>query len=282
MKRLLLFISISFLLFSCEDKPTSDYIENHIIDALLIVNQPIKNINVIKTQPIFDKYEHANAIVKDATVQIEGDGQIFNLKYVPKDTIQIGSYEYNNEYLVKPNTLYKLKVVLNDGKVITGETITPNIFDWTKPPKNIVQYPKDTMKLPSTDTIAWSKIAGIDYYIIGLICQDTINYGKYLEPPTEELNRRAGFIRGENYYKEISSYAAIPNHRLPVVWRFFKWYGKHKISIYAPDYNYLRWFLQMISKQSIDPLLSSVEGAYGYFGSASMIQDTFFLMKNQP
>jgi hypothetical protein len=54
------------------------------------------------------------------------------------------------------------------------------------------------------------------------------------------------------------------------------------MKVYVPDWNFLRWFLQAQTKGEADPLLSSVDGAIGYFGSASSIKFDFFLLKNQP
>ncbi len=53
MNKILIIISlISVILISCEDSAPGDYVENYIIEALLIVDEPIQGISVIKTQPI--------------------------------------------------------------------------------------------------------------------------------------------------------------------------------------------------------------------------------------
>ena len=91
----------------------------------------------------------------------------------------------------------------------------------------------------------------------------------------------------EEYYYEISTSNLIANTETPIVWLAFKWFGLNEIAVYAPDKNYLDWFLQMVSWDGSsyhDPNLDSVEGegAIGVFGSAAVIKGNMFLLKNQP
>ncbi|MCE5304372.1 hypothetical protein LLG34_01535 [bacterium] len=85
----------------------------------------------------------------------------------------------------------------------------------------------------------------------------------------------------EAYYRDLSYWVIVPSSKVPVVWTVFKWYGLHEVSVYAPDFNFLRWMVQTMTGE-INPLLSSVKGAFGYFGSASVIRDTSVILKNQP
>jgi hypothetical protein len=112
---------------------------------------------------------------------------------------------------------------------------------------------------------------------------DTLNYGKYLSSPTEEKNRRIfRSFENDRMYYEISSYAFIPNNKSFVVWNIFKWYGPHEVTVYVPDWNYLRWFKQYAMKSRYDDNLGTLKNGKGFFGSASMIKDTVLLLKNQP
>ena len=114
-------------------------------------------------------------------------------------------------------------------------------------------------------------------------CLDTLNYGKYLTPPTAEMNRRINLpFRNDRAYRETATLLPIPNSQTPVVWNTFKWFGLHEVGVYVPDWNFLRWYIQSQTRSQIDPLLSSIKGGYGYFGSASVIRDTSVIIKNQP
>ncbi len=282
---LFVFISLTTLLImSCEDEAPGAYKESYIVNALLLVDMPISEITVLRSLPIFDKYNNDSAKVKNATITIEGDDNIFNLKYRLKEDGNEGYYAEDSIYKVKPNTLYKIKITLPNGNVINGETTTPGRISWVKKAKDYLQYPKDSLKLPSTDTISWNKVTGNDFYLISVSCLDTLQYGKYLTPKTEELNRRVYFpIASEKRYRELTTISPIANTHSSVVWAAFKWFGLHQVKVFAPDYNFLKWFIQSQVKQELDPLLSSVQGnAYGFFGSASLVADTTFLLKNQP
>ena len=287
MKKLLLFsiLIVSFIFTSCEDEAPGEYKESFIVDALLIVDEPIQGISVIRSQPIFDKYVHDSALVRNANVVIEGDGKTFNLKYRTKEDGIVGYYADDTTYKVKPNTAYSMKITLSNGEVITGETTTPGRTNWKIRAKEFIQYPKDTLKLPATDTVAWEKVPGNDFYLISVSCLDTLNYGKYLNPETEELNRRIyrPFGNNERRYREFTTISPIANTSSSIVWVTFKWFGLHQVKVFVPDFNFLRWYIQVQAKQEMDPLLTSVTGnAYGFFGSASFISDTSVVLKNQP
>ncbi len=286
MKKILLLSSIIFSLFlaSCEDEAPGTYKESFIVDALLLVDEPIQGLSLIRTQPIFDKYVNDSALVRNASVIIEGDGKVFNLKYRTKEDGVAGYYSEETDYKVKPNTFYSMKITLPNGEVITGETTTPGRTNWKIKAKDFIQYPKDTLKLPATDTVAWDKVQGNDFYLISVKCLDTLDYGKYLNPATEELNRRIYRPFGnETRYREFTTISPIANTSSSIVWSTFKWYGLHHVKVFVPDFNFLRWYIQVQAKQEIDPLLSSVKGnAYGFFGSASFISDTSVIIKNQP
>ena len=284
MKRILqIFLVIIFTIFiiSCEDPAPTDYTPSYFVEALLIVDEPIKEIRVLESQPLKDSFNYNNSLIKNANIQISEGDNIYNLIFSQNDSN--GYYYPDTNYKVKPNTKYKLKVILDNGKEITGETTTPTPFNWIIHPEYYIQYPKDTVNLPSPFSIQWELGNSIIYYIVSIRCLDTLNYGKYLEQPSDEKNRRITrpWNMQESYYRDFSYWVIVPSSKVPVVWTVFKWYGLHEVTVYAPDYNFLRWMVQTMSGE-INPLLSSVQGAYGYFGSASAIRDTSVILKNQP
>jgi hypothetical protein len=286
MKKIILYINLILIVSfinSCEDPVPNDYTPDNIVEAILIVDEPIQNITVMRSQPLDIKFNYDSSMIKDANVVITGDGQDFVLKYRTREDGKIGYYFADTNYKVKPQIEYKLKITLNDGKVITGSTVTPSRTEWSFPPKDFYQFPLDTIKLPATDSIGWKKVPSFEFYLVSIKNLDTLNYGSYLTPATGEMNRRIdnGF-RSERFFRETAVINPIPNVRTSVVWNVFKWYGKHELAIYVPDFNLLRWYLQAQTKGEADPLLTSVKGGIGYFGSASIIRHNFFLLKNQP
>lgn len=279
-------ISIMFIvgLFinSCEDAAPTDYVQEKFVEAFLMVNEPIDNIIVMNSQPVQNKFDYEKAIIRDAEVTITGDGKIFNL--VINAVGDSGYYNPDRTYLVKPNTKYDLNIKLKDGKVISGSTITPSDINWTDTVGYEIQYPKDSLKLPDRYYISWSPVKEAKFYLISVIPLDTLNYGKYLNPATDELNRRVynSFANdSEEYYYERSTYPLIANTQTSVVWAAFKWFGKHQVNVMVPDNNFLMWYLQNTQQGQMNKLLSSVDGAYGVFGSASIARREMFLLKNQ-
>lgn len=281
---LLALITLGFGLNSCEDDVLKDYVPKAVIESYLIVGQPIENIIVMKSQPVFSTFNYEKALIRDAKVIVKGDGKVFDL--IIDNTGEKGYYAEDKSYLVQPNTEYELEVVLNDGTVMTGKTKTPTEIAWTLRPKQNIQYPVDTTKLHATDSISWTKAEGLSFYMANIKCLDTLYYGKYLSPATNELNRRVYNMvtvhsDGEEF-KEISESPFLANNQTSVVWNAFRWFGKHSVSIYAIDENMIQWYLQRFQFREFDERLNSIENGYGCFGSASMITDTFFLVKNQP
>jgi hypothetical protein len=265
-------------LFSCEDPVPTDYIEEKFVEAYLIVNEPIRDIAVMKTQPLNSVFNYDSSFVGNLDVYIiEGENRM-KLEFNGK------SYYYpDTTYLVKPQTKYFLEIDCIDGNKVSGETTTPSAFSWVNKPKDIIYFPKDTMNLPSVDSlvIEWEK--STIFYLIAITCIDTLEYGKYLTPVSGEMNRRIYKpFSNDRRYKEISSWSFMPNNKTPVVWNYFKWFGMHDVTIYSPDPNFLEWAIQYFVKNSYDPLLGSIKGGIGVFGSAAVVRDTSFLVKNQP
>lgn len=282
-KLIILMLAVFSIIFvSCGDDIPTDYKPENFVEAVLLVGEPIRNISVIRTQPIYHPYDYYKSFIKDAQVIIRGDGREFPLRF-NFDTLNPGYFFDDEEYLVKANIEYSLEVTLSDGKILTGKTTTPGMNEWVKRPSKFIQYPIDSTSLPAGDSISWQRIAGYDYYLIAIVCLDTLEYGKYLDPATNEMNRRIYKpFASERQYKDVSQTAFVPNTKTPIVWSTFKWFGMHEVIVYTPDWNFARWFIQNVGQGSVNPLLGSIEGGIGVFGSASAIRDTAFLKKNQP
>lgn len=287
MKKILFLCAFIFLI-SCEDPVPQDYKPSNVVEALLIVNEPIKNIRITKTQSLFDEYKYENAIISDAKVIIFENDRELELQFKKSEKEEETGYFYSDtNYLVKKNTNYKLKIVFPDGQIATGETTTPDTIYWKRSIQKYMQYPKDTINLPPGDSLEWAgKLPqSVFYYFLTISCLDTLNYGIYLNPPTNELNRRTySIIRDDNSYRERTSFITIPSTKTPLVWSFLKWFGLHSLNVWLPDNNYQLWALQVLMTNKFDERFCSVKGenTFGFFGSASVIRDTSVVLKNQP
>jgi len=280
---------IFFALTACEDPVPNDYIEETYIEAYLHVDEPIQNIFVFRTLPVLDSFEFKDAYIRDAIVTIKELNEngtvakIFNLDF---DTeLKKGFYYKDANEKIKPETTYSLEILLPNNEVIKSETTTPPKISFIKDLPKVVNYPKDTISLPKDESYVtqWTSNSSYPYYFISVQCLDTLNYGKYLQPPTSQKNRKLNFpwLKEKEALQERKEWAFIINDQTPLVWSVFKWYGYHEAVVYIGDGNYTRWFLQIRMKNQIDKLLSSIEGknAFGCFGSVYALRDTFMLVQ---
>ena len=274
-------------LASCEDPVAFDYIPEYAVEAYLLVDEPITGVMITKSQPVADTFVYENSIVRDAKVHIIRDQRdTLTLQFYPSG--RGGEYRLpDSNLLIQPSTRYDLLVVLPDGKRVRGTTYTPKRVEWINAPRSVLQYPVDTLNLfaPDSLSISWTPIEGIPEYLIAISCLDTIGYGKYLDPPTLDSNRKIFRFFRRNpdnpRLRELTLYGFIQGTKAPVVWTAFRWYGKHKLSIFAPDPNFVKWFKAGWGGNQYDYRLASVEGGLGVFASGSYVEQETFLLKNQ-
>lgn len=277
--RKLFYLLLIFCLISCVEENENNFQEDTIVEAYLIVGEPINNFRVMKTLPILDTFKLENATITNADVLIYSEkGDSIKLKY-NKENLLYQAEKQN--YLVKEKTLYYLQLIYNND-TIKGKTYTPKTFNWIQKLPDTIQYPKDSIKLDDIVKLSWENPGSFNFYHITVKCLDTLNYGKYLNPPTDELNRRISlFKNATHFFDNTTNHGVAPSNDGAFLWTSVKWYGMQEIVIYNPDYNWFRWVGQYYQSEYSE-LLSSVEGkhAIGVFGSATAIRDTFFLVKN--
>jgi hypothetical protein len=272
---------LGLLLTSCGDDAPTEYIQQYYVEGYLIVGEPIRDIKVMKTLPVTEPFSMERSLIRDAQVKIIGDGQEFNLYIEP--TGDSGYYLPDVSYLVKPETEYSLEITLSNGTKITGSTKTSKTFEWVQRPKKWIQYPIDTANLPGVETMKWSACEPVKFFYAQYIPLDTLNYGKYLPEPTNELNRRVYKTHEHDEFKnEPTTGHLVANTESSIVWMVFKYYGLYEVVIYAPDAHLMNGGMQNSMFYEYQPLLENVVGAAGFFGSGSVIRDTIFLLKNQP
>jgi hypothetical protein len=282
-------LGISIFLNSCEDAPPTDYIQEKYVEGYLIVDEPIQGIKLINSVATDKAYIDSALAIRDADVKLITSDKTYNLIFHDGD--KSGYYFPDETELVKPDTKYNLEIHTKDGKILTAETTTPKrINKWIVEPKTQFYYPQDTLKLPKVDSleIAWEAVHKVDFYLIRVLCKDTLEYGKYLPTPVDEPNRRCYNLFSENKdadynYKNKTGWGLIANSKTPTVWMAFKWFGKHDVTVYNPDENMLKWFINLYFSGSSETNknLNSVKGGYGVFGSASTLTKEVFMYKNQ-
>ena len=275
-------------LTACEDQPPTDYQPTPFLEGYLIVDEPIRDIVVAVSQPITEPFSYDNMMLSDAEVVLSGGGADYTLQYVVTDGV--GSYRYpDSTVTVQPETEYSIRVTLSDGTVMRAETVTPARIAWTVPPRDMLQYPQDTTKLVSPDSlrIQWTPGNSVEY-IIRVQALDTLGYGAYLAPPTEEINERTNNIPFEEpddpTFYTLTRWGFVQTNQAPTVWAAFRWYGRNDVSILAPDQYMLEWFkATQWGGRSVQfrPEYSNVEGGIGILASAAVISYDVFVLKRK-
>ncbi len=285
LKYFLLSVAGALLLFSCEDEIAVKYIPRVFVEGYLIVDEPISGIIVQQTQAVTDSFDYRESLIRDADVIISEGSNVYPLVF-REDSLFPG-YSYPDEtYRVQPNKTYKLQITLSDGTVITGTTTTPGRFHWINGTQPVIQYPIDSVNLPEdTMKYVWDgSSGGFNWFLIRVKCLDTLEYGKYLDGSIEK-NRRTykpwASPEARSYKDPVVWAGPLGNNQTPFVWSVLKWFGLHEFAVFKPDINFLKWFLHIQRSAQYQPLLESVNGALGVFGSASVIYDTTFILKNQ-
>lgn len=266
-----------------------DYIEDYAVQGLLIVGEPMEDVRLMRSLRIDTAFTLEGAAVRDAEVRIFENDRAITLTFDPTTF----TYKAPSDVRVKANTTYRfeasfLKLDRTTRLTLRGTTTTPDQIRWIRAPKDTLQYPQDTTRLPSPDSliISWTPVTGVTDYIFSTECLDTLGYGTYLRPPTSEKNRRIERffeIRLPRYNETVRSGIRAVT-LTPVIWTAFKWFGVHELRIYAPDIHWANWFRQTNLAQNprFNYRLGSIEGGLGVFGSASIAKYRTFLYKNQP
>ena len=271
----------------CEDAPPIDYVPQYVVQSYLIVDQPIQGISLTRSQPLTDTFRIERGLVTDADVSIVADGRTYPLQY--RSEGGSGGYYYpDTAELVKPNTLYKLEIRTKDGGTITAQTLTPGRVEWKRAPLDTITIPSKNdpsyLNPPDSLDLSWNAVPGVNEYLISVTALDTFDYGKYLTPPTTELNRRVNpdfdeFETGPRY-TEKTRWGFVTSTTSPIVWAVFKWFGPQDVILYAADDAFVRWFkmTQWTGNAQYDPLLGNVHGnGIGVFGSASVARKRIFM-----
>lgn len=285
---ILLLVAVLGIATSCEDPiPDDAYVEELVVEGFAIAGRPLTDIRIFRTLSITDTFSLERAMIRDADVIITENGTQVPVRYV-SDTLG-GHYEaVDTSYRVKHNSTYQITVNAI-GKTATATATTLAPFDWIAAPKDTMQYPGEARETERFDSlkVSWGGQSGVFIYVIGVECQDTLGYGQYLVPPTQESNRR---IRDEEpdddllIRNERTRYGLALVANSDIVWRVFKWFGPHRLHIYAGDRAFQEWFQQVGfgGRSTYDYRLGNVEGALGVWAGASELTGEFFLKKDQP
>jgi hypothetical protein len=283
----------------CETVST-EYLEEYTLQALLVVDEPLRGVQVTQTANVSVPYSLQAQFVRNADVRVSvatsDTTREYSLTFQSQnDSQSVIGYGTASNVLVLPEATYQVTVRLANGKVLSGSTRTPSRIAWTQAPKPVLQYPQDSVGIPGGDSldIAWTEAQGVVDYLLAYKCLDTAEYGRYLNPATNEKNRRIyvppTFLTSSVPPTETLRWdRPIPQAASTLQWSSFRWFGAHEISIYAPDPNWMNWYRMLTYSgalgggTSYSPLLGNVRGGLGVVGSASVARQRVLLLKYRP
>jgi len=280
--RPLLVLVAAWFLVGCEDPVPTDYRPEIVLQAFLIVDEPVRDVQLYWSQPMTDSFSYAKASITDAEIWVREGSLEFPLRFV-QDTTG-GHYEaVDTTVLIEPGKTYRVEARVGS-QLVAGVTTTPARIAWTKDLPDVLVYPGRENELRPVDSlkVSWTIPAPGTEYVLRMTCLDTLGYGSYLTPPTDEVNGR---IRDEEFIDQASPLGRLPV-RLAFVqapdvfsWAAFKYFGKHELSVFAGDRNFVNWFKQITFTREYTELLNSVSGGIGVVGSASVVHDTVFVKR---
>lgn len=263
-------ITLIFLFFAlgCEDDLSPEpYAPKLVLDAYLEIGQPV-SAEVSWTQSLFDPYDSARVNVSNANViaWINGipDTLQFRIDTVFLRDIQNGDtlvfqrlkrHFVSLNYMVTPNTQYRVEVKLPTGEFIYGETNSPNRFTLLR----------DSLSFREGDTITFSNGFGsrmrlrwlpdtlADKYWVKAVCHDTTR------PKLREFRGVFGQQEPDrvSYWTQDAIDSFIP-------WFFFHYEGWHTVKVYNIREEF-RWYLWTLTRfvENTAKMRMNVVGGYG-------------------
>lgn len=275
-------LMLALVTVGCEDPVPTDYRPEVVMQAFLIVDEPIRDIQLYWSQPMTDSFSYQRAMIRDAEIWVVEGAARYPLRFVDDSTG--GHYEgLDSTVLIMPMTSYRVEARIGSN-IVTGTTTTPDRIAWIKDLPPELDYPGRENELLPVDSlkVRWTIPAAGTEYVLRMTCLDTLNYGTYLTPPTDEQNGR---IREREFVDDDEPLSRLPV-RLAFVqapdvfsWAAFKYFGRHELSVYAGDRNFVNWFKQITFTRQYNELLNSVSGGIGVVGSASVVHDTVFVRR---
>jgi hypothetical protein len=276
---------VGTVLASCEDPIPDDYILDVVVEARLIVDEPVSDVRIYASQPLNDTFDYKRAVITDAQAVIRQGALQIPLEYVSSDNG--GFYRaIDTTITIQPETTYTLEIRTRD-RVITGTTTTPRRIVWEREVPPVIRYvglSNETRPIPDSLRVTWTNAGTGIEYLITMENLDTAGYGVYLTPPTADSNARLRprdreFDDDTPFANERTRFAFVQGPNV-FSWGAFKWFGKHDFTVFAGDKNFMDNVKQVtFGGRQINPNLQSVTNAVGVFGSASRVRSSTFLLK---
>lgn len=159
MKYLTIIPVLLFLLVGCDPYKQDSYQEYVVVESYAVANDSLPEVRVFRTGPANEKYIPAEAVIKEANVQIVllnengNDDEVFSYSYA---SVEGGSGVYraeNKEHRVLPRRTYRLDVSFDDRpEIIQATTTIPDDFEIINEIPEYITYQSGQLELTISDT----------------------------------------------------------------------------------------------------------------------------------
>lgn len=283
MKHSILIISSILFLSSCELYEQDSYVEQVVVESYLVAMQPIDNVILTRTAPIFEEYNKADRGINDAVSvyvrEVSPTGQV--VKVIPYERIGPGTYrpiDVDGVNIVKPRYRYELYAEIPSmNTTVTSFTVVPDTFSIRGINATQLRYQgPEQFELTLTPSFFPGRQS---YYVFT---------NETLDPENAEFTPFYADADGDREDFYVVSSGIInqnsTNQNGDIVELAFPWigvafYGPNRLKASAIDdnmYDYIR-SLQIqgggstLSPGEIENVISNVEGGIGIFGSYSQV-----------
>ena len=259
-KLILLFIYLSFLASCDPDVAVNPYLEEPIVECILLVGKGIEKFKFTRTLPVGSVFDNEKAGITGAEIIITDK---FNRTTVLKPLADKPGIYTDLNYIIEPKAEYFLQINYQ-GSVITARTVTPDTFTVSENYRTSFVYLQDEIKFE------WTESQGCAAYYFTVT---------NLETARDKIDQ--GLIENTvGAWGRTRFFFTLRTNTVVYPW-LHNYYGRHKIEVFAIDdilYNFLQTSFQDI-RQLTEPE-SSVKNAIGYF-AAGVAHSRFYSLLKQ-
>lgn len=266
-------------LSACDPYQQDDYREQYVVQAFMVVDQPMPMIRLTTTSPINATYNTNAVAVSGAQPEIRKlDAQGKVLQTIPYRMKSAGWYEaLNPQIKVDPLSTYELSIRTANAPEITARTFTPDRL-------RVLNLNNTSIKYQSTEQfeviVSYSAYPGRqNYYVftVETLDPDKAELTPFYADAIGEDERETVFKNQSNIVFE-GNYGLDPSRTaltLKLPWLGFAFYGPNRVSTHVLDdamYDFIRTKDVQLGGSTLSPgeinnVLTNVKNGLGIFGS---------------
>jgi len=266
-------------LTACDPYRQDDYREQYVVQAYMVVDQPMPMIRLTTTSPINNTYDVNAVAVSGAQLEIRKlNAQGAVIQTIPYRMKSAGWYEpLNLQTKVDPLSTYELRVRAGNAPEITAQTFTPDRI-------RVLNLNNSSITYQSTEQfeviVSYSAYPGRqNYYLftVETLDPDKAELTPFYADAIGEDERETVFKNQSNIVFE-GNYGLDPSRTaltLKLPWLGFAFYGPNRVTTHVLDdamYDFIRTKDVQLGGSTLSPgeinnVITNVKNGIGIFGS---------------